>query len=302
MSTVVVGSVALDTIKTDKKNVEEVLGGSASYFSYSSSFFTDTKMVAVVGNDFPKTHYDFLRAKNIDLEGLAEIKGKTFRWSGEYKDDMNTAITHETQLNVFEDFDPFIPESYKKCSVLFLANIDPQLQMMVLDEIEKPHFVACDTMNLWIDIKKKVLKSLIKKIDLLIVNDGEAKQLTACDSTIKAVYELLTMGPKFVVVKKGEHGVIVASNTDIAVYPAYPLQNVTDPTGAGDSFAGGMIGWIDKSGAYDFQSIKEGVLFGTVMASFAVEGFSLDGLTNLDKEDIMARYSRFCDIITPERV
>ena len=302
MSTVVVGSVALDTIKTPEKSVEKVLGGSACYFSYSASFFTDVKLVAVVGEDFPDDHYNLLKGKKIDLEGLSVLKGETFKWEGEYKGDMNSAVTHATYLNVFKDFDPYIPDSYKKCSVLFLANIDPELQMMVLDEIEKPQFVACDTMNLWIDTKNKQLKSLLKKIDLLIINDSEAKQITGCSGTIAAVYELLKMGPMFVVVKKGEHGVIAASQKDIVMYPAYPVRNVVDPTGAGDSFGGGLIGWMDKSGAYDFQAVKEAVLFGTVMASFAVEGFSLSGLTNLDKEDIMSRYERFCNIITPERV
>ncbi|MBN1522060.1 MAG: sugar kinase [Candidatus Aureabacteria bacterium] len=302
MSTVVVGSVALDTIKTHDRSVDNVLGGSASYFSYSASFFTDVKLVAVVGQDFPKEYYDLLKSKKVDLEGLSLLKGKTFRWVGSYEGDMNTALTHETHLNVFEDFDPFIPVSYRKCSVLFLANIDPELQMMVLDEIGKPQFVACDTMNMWISTKNKELKSLLKKVDLFIVNDQEAKQLTICDGTIEAMHKLLEMGPRYLVVKKGEHGTILASQTELAVYPAYPLKTVVDPTGAGDSFAGGMIGWIDKSGAYDFTTMKEAVLFGTVMASFAIEDFSLNALTKLDKEDIMARYNRYCDMITPERV
>ena len=302
MSTVVVGSVAIVSVKARGKEAKTVLGGSAVYLSYSASFFTDVKMVGVVGNDFPEEYYNLLKSRNIDLEGLFLADGKTFRWSGEYSGDMNSAKTLETQLNVFENFEPYIPETYKNCEVLFLANIDPELQLMVLDQMETPDFVACDTMNLWISVKKGELKKLLKKVDLFIVNDMEAKMITSMENTIDAASKLLEYGPTYIIVKKGEHGVLFASHSEIAVHPAYPTKDVIDPTGAGDSFAGGLIGMIDKMKSYDFLSIKKALPFGVVMSSFAIEDFSLNGLTKLSSEDIIRRYEKYCKIITPERV
>jgi sugar/nucleoside kinase (ribokinase family) len=297
MSVVVVGSVALDSVKTPFGEKASLLGGSATYFSYSASFFTDVRLVGVVGKDFPKEHLDLLRKRKIDLAGLQTVDGETFRWSGLYEYDMNEAKTLETHLNVFEQFHPAIPESYKDVDCVFLANIDPDLQLDVLRQVRRPKLVAADTMNLWISTKKARLLELCRLVDILILNDGEARQLTGQPSLIKAGQEIGGWGPKFVVIKKGEHGAFLFSKKKFFATPAYPLEEVFDPTGAGDTFAGGLIGYLNKMGnRLDDKILHQGLFYGTIMASFNVESFSLDRLKTVKPKDIQRRVRKLHDM------
>lgn len=288
-SLLVVGSVAFDHVKTPAGEREESLGGSATYFSYSASFFVPVKLVAVIGEDFPQKYIDMLKQRNIDTDGLVRQSGKTFRWSGSYMDNINEAETLSTELNVFENFDPQLPLSYQDCPYVFLANINPELQLKVLELAKSPKFVACDTMNLWINFKKPELLELLKKIDLIVLNDGEAKMLTESDNLIKAARMIQTYGPKSVVVKKGEHGALLVHEDDLFVVPAYPVETVVDPTGAGDTFAGGMLGYICKTGKTDTKTLKKAMAYGTVMASFNVQDFSMNNMMNLSLDAIENR-------------
>ncbi|MEW6535796.1 MAG: PfkB family carbohydrate kinase [Candidatus Auribacterota bacterium] len=289
-SIVVVGSVAFDHVKTPAGERKESLGGSATYFSYSSSYFAPVKLVAVVGEDFSDKYIRLLNDKGIDTTGLVRQKGgETFRWAGTYEKDINEAVTLATDLNVFADFKPDLPESYRNSEFVFLANIDPDLQLEVLKQVRNPEYVVCDTMNLWINIKRDSLLNLLKKIDLMILNDGEARILTGQKNLIKAGKMVLELGPKTVIIKKGEHGAVAFSGPEIFMVPAYPVQEVVDPTGAGDTFAGGVVGYLCKSGATDFAAIKKAMLYGTVMASFNVQDFSLDNLKNLTPKMIDER-------------
>ncbi|MDD5687314.1 MAG: PfkB family carbohydrate kinase [Elusimicrobia bacterium] len=297
MSILVVGSVALDSVKTPFGERKEILGGSATYFSYSASFFTKVNLVAVVGNDFQKEHIELLKSRNINVEGLKVVEGQTFRWCGFYEYDMNEAKTLSTCLNVFETFKPEIPESYKDSKFIFLANIDPDLQMEVLSQIKKPKLIAADSMNLWIKIKKPSLIKLLSKIDILIINDAEARLLTEQSSLIKAGRIILNYGLKYVVIKKGEHGSLLLSKDNFFSAPAYPIEEVLDPTGAGDTFAGGFFGYLaklDKKPTED--DMKKAVIYGSVMASFNVEDFSLERLKKLTNREITARYKKFKEI------
>ena len=294
MSILVVGSVALDSIKTPFGEVKEALGGSATYFSYAASFFSPVRLVAVVGSDFPKEHIQLLKARGISTEGLETTAGKTFRWTGQYETDMNSAHTLNTELNVFQSFKPIIPIHYVSTPHVFLANIDPDLQLEVLQQIEGPKLIGCDTMNLWIGLKSESLNRLLKKVDVFLLNDGEARQLTGITNLIKAGYDLLKRGPRVVVIKKGEHGSILITKDFFFVSPAYPVEDVFDPTGAGDCFAGGFFASLAISGQFmDETSLRRSVIFGTVMASFNVESFSLDRLKKLNQQDIVDRYNRF---------
>jgi sugar/nucleoside kinase (ribokinase family) len=287
---IVVGSVALDTIKTPFGEAREALGGSATYASYSASFFTNVRMVAVVGEDFPSQHIDLLKSRGVSLDGLQVSKGKTFRWSGSYEYDLHEAHTLATELNVFEHFRPQIPEAYKQSDFVFLANIDPELQLGVLDQIQKPKLVACDTMNLWIKLKPEVLKKVIQRVDFLFLNDAEARQFTNCPSLIKAGRMLQSWGPKCVMIKKGEHGALMFGQNTFFAAPAFPLEEVYDPTGAGDTFAGGFFGFIAKCGGDISESnLRRAVVYGSVMASFTVEKFSLERLKSLTPDQIEAR-------------
>ncbi|MCD6459585.1 sugar kinase [bacterium] len=295
-SLLVVGSVAFDHVTTPSGNREESLGGSATYFSHSASFFCPVKLVAVIGDDFPQKYIDDLNKKNIDTSGLIRRQGKTFRWKGSYVNDLNEAETIETNLNVFETFKPVLPDNYKDTPFVFLANIDPDLQLNVLEQVKSPKFVACDTMNLWIDIKKNSLLNLLKKIDLLILNDGEAKMLSGKSNLISAAKAIQSMGPKSVIVKKGEHGSLLVYENDLFVLPAYPIETVVDPTGAGDTFAGGTIGYICKKGKTGFNDLKKAIAYGTVMASFNVENFSMDNLIGLTDDKISARFDELLKI------
>jgi len=299
MSILVVGSVALDSVETPFGKVENVLGGSATYFSIAASFFYhDICLVGVVGTDFPQQHVDFLISRGIDLDGLEQIEGgKTFRWGGSYIDDLNAAETHFTDLNVFSDFQPKLPESYKNSSYVFLANINPELQMNVLKQITNPKLVVCDTMNLWIGISLPVLLETLRKVDILILNDAEARQLTGENNLTQAGKQILTFGPTRVIIKKGEHGAISLTESTFFSAPAYPLTAVFDPTGAGDSFAGGFMGSLATADNVSEQSVRRSIINGTVIASFNVEDFSLDRQQTLTPEEIDERFRQLEEIV-----
>lgn len=293
MGILVVGSVAFDSVETPFGVVEEVLGGSATYFSTSASYFTDVCLVAVVGGDFPEEHTEFLRSRNIDLRGLVRNAGDTFRWKGRYGYDLNEAQTLETRLNVFESFRPSIPSEYADAEFVFLANIDPDLQMEVLRQVNKPRIIASDTMNFWISSKPEALKKVIGKVDILIINDGEARQLSQEPNLVKAAKMILSLGVKTLIVKRGEYGVLMFTGNSIFAAPAYPLEKVFDPTGAGDTFAGGFMGYLANTGNLTDAGIRQAIIFGSVMASFTVEDFSLNRLKRLDYREIEERYRGF---------
>jgi len=293
MSVLVVGSVAFDSVKTPFGQVEEVLGGSGTYFSTSASFFTDVKLVAVVGEDFPAEHLDFLRSRNVDLAGLKTAEGRTFRWKGRYDYDLNEAQTLETHLNVFESFRPELPPEYRDADYVFLANIDPELQLEVLNQVKRPKLVACDTMNFWIGGKREALLKTLRHVDILVINEGETRQLAEEPNLVKAARSILAMGPKTLVVKRGEYGVIMFSEHSIFSAPAYPLESVFDPTGAGDTFAGGFIGYLISTGNLSESNMRQAIVFGSVMASFTVEDFSLDRVKTLEYGEIEERFRKF---------
>jgi len=290
MSVVVVGSIALDSVKTPFGERSNALGGSATYFSYSASFFTDVKLVGVVGKDFPQEHVQLLKKRKIDLAGLQAVDGETFRWSGTYEFDLNQAKTLATHLNVFERFRPDLPENYRDAECVFLANIDPDLQLSVLRQVRRPKLVAADTMNLWISVKKQSLLEVCKRIDILILNEGEARQFTDQSSLVRAGRLIRSWGPKYVVIKKGEHGSLLFCKDKILTAPAFPLEEVFDPTGAGDTFAGGFIGYLNKKGnKLNDRLLHQALFHGTVMASFNVEDFSLERLKKVRPADIQKR-------------
>lgn len=293
MGILVVGSVAIDSVETPFGRGENVLGGSATYFATSASFFTDVKLVAVIGEDFPQEHIDFLRSRNIDLTGLSRESGKTFHWKGRYGYDLNEAHTLETQLNVFQTFRPRIPAEYADTDYLILANIDPDLQLEVLSQVKAPRVTACDTMNFWISSKPEALKKVISCVDFLIINEGEARQLTAENNLVKAARAIQGMGAKNLIIKRGEYGVLYFSGNSIFAAPAYPLESVFDPTGAGDTFAGGFMGYLANTGNLSEEGIRQAIVYGSVMASFTVEEFSLNRLRSLDYGQIEARYKSF---------
>lgn len=293
MPVLVVGSIGLDTVKTPVAEHADLLGGSASYAAVGASFFTDVNLVGVVGEDFPKPHIEFFGQHNIDLCGLQIVPGKTFRWSGEYHLDLNTRSTRSIDLNVFEHFTPTLPAGYNHTQYVLLANIAPSLQSHVLDQMTAPRFIIADTMDLWINIAKDDLLALLKRVDMLILNDGEARQLTGENSLIKAGRLILKMGPKYVAIKKGEHGCLLFGKNEFFSCGAYPLEEIHDPTGAGDTFAGGLAGYLaslDES-TVTFQALRQAVVFGTVLASYNVEAFSLERMRTLTSEDIESRYN-----------
>lgn len=293
MSLLVVGSIALDTIKTPFGKVKEALGGSAAYFSMAAQHLTDVNLVAVVGKDFSKKHIHIFQEKGIDLSGLQIAEGETFRWTGEYGFDLNEAQTIETQLNVFQDFNPQIPKKYRYSDFVFLANIDPDLQRQVLDQVDSPKLVACDTMNYWIENKPDSLKRTIQRVDIVIINEAEARQLTQKPNLVKASREILSWGPKTLIIKQGEYGVLMFSDHSAFSAPAYPLEELYDPTGAGDSFAGGVMGFISNIGKFDENNIRKGIIMGSVMASFCVEAFTPKRLIDLDPQEIKERFKEF---------
>jgi len=293
MDILVIGSVAFDSVETPFGQRDQVLGGSATYFSTAASYFTTVRLVAVVGEDFPEEHKAFLRQRKIDLEGLQTRPGETFRWKGRYGYDLNEAQTLETHLNVFETFHPEIPESYKDSPFVFLANIDPELQLQVLKQVQKPQMVACDTMNFWIGGKRDALIGTLGHVDILIINEGEVRQLADEPNLIKAARQILELGPKTLVVKRGEYGVLVFSEHSVFSAPAYPLEEVFDPTGAGDTFAGGFMGYLAATNNLSDAAIRKATVFGSVMASFTVEDFSLSRIRDLSWSDIEGRFRKF---------
>lgn len=292
MGILVVGSVAFDSITTPFGEAEEVLGGSACYFSTSASFFTDVSLVAVIGEDFPQEHIDFLCSRGVCVEGLQQVPGKTFRWKGRYEYDLNEAHTLDTQLNVFEQFKPELPEDYRDAEYVFLANIDPELQLEVLQQVRNPKLVACDTMNFWISGKREELIKTLSRVDILVINEAEVRQLADEPNLVKAAAIVRGFGPKTLVVKRGEYGVLMFGEHSVFSAPAYPLEEVFDPTGAGDTFAGGFVGYLAAIRNLDEANLRKAIVFGTVMASFTVEQFSLDRLRELDHQEIEDRYRR----------
>ena len=292
MSILVVGSVGLDSVETPAGRVEDALGGSAIYFSTAASFFSNSiRMVAVVGDDFPQEHVAFLESRHINIEGLERVEGgQTFRWGGRYTDDLNSASTLFTDLNVYGDFQPKLPESYRGTPYVFLANINPELQLNVLEQVNRPKLVVCDTMNLWIDISRAALMQTLGKVDILILNDAEARLLTGESNLISAAKKILTYGPSRVIVKKGEHGAISLTATTFFSAPAHPLESVCDPTGAGDSFAGGFLGYVASIGDTSEETIRQAIIYGTIVASFNVEDFSLERQRILKRAEIDRRY------------
>jgi sugar/nucleoside kinase (ribokinase family) len=293
MSILVVGSVALDTVETPFGKRERTLGGSATFFSFSASFFDRVNMVAVVGKDFPREHIELLKSRGIDTRGLRVLDGETFHWVGAYGYDMNTAITHSTCLNVFQNFKPDIPEEYKKSECVFLANIDPELQMEVLRQIERPRLVPCDTMNFWIDGKRDALLKLLGMVDVAVLNEAEARQLTRQPNLVRAGRMIREWGPEWVVIKKGEHGALLFGDGHIFAAPAYPMEEIVDPTGAGDTFAGGFMGHLSRAGNTEWNTMRQAVIYGSVMASFNVEDFSLERMKTLTEKAIGERYREF---------
>lgn len=293
MSVLVVGSVAFDSVKTPFGEVKDALGGSGTYFSVSASYFADVCLVAVVGEDFPDEHLNMLKGHKIDIAGVEKRPGKTFRWKGYYEFDLNTAHTLDTQLNVFADFKPNLPENYRDCEYVFLANIDPELQALVLDQVKKPKLVACDTMNFWIEGKLDALKKTLERVDMLIINDGEARELANEPNIVKAARKIIDIGPKTLIIKRGEYGALMVDKDSIFSAPAYPLEFVFDPTGAGDTFAGGLMGHLSSNGTANDGVLRQGIIYGSTMASFNVEDFSLNRLRTLSRDEIDTRFRFF---------
>jgi sugar/nucleoside kinase (ribokinase family) len=295
MSVLIVGSIAIDSVKTQLEERREVLGGAASYASISASFFSPVELVGIVGTDFPPEYIELFKSRGINLDGLEVADGRTFRWSGEYEWDMNQRKTLDLELNVFETFRPKLPEAYKRTPIILLGNISPVLQNYVLDQVEDPRFVVADTMDLWISTTKAPLLDLLKRVDLLVLNDSEARQLTAETSLIRAGRKLIQLGPKFIAIKKGEHGCLLLSHDHFFSCGAFPLEDIHDPTGAGDTFAGGFAGYLAslEKEKFEFSDLKKAVVYGSLMASFCVESFSLDRLKTLSREEIDERYHLF---------
>lgn len=298
MSIVVVGSVAFDTIETPSGSVERAIGGSATYFSIAASYFTSVKLVAVVGEDFGAEHRVILESRRIDLEGLEVVGGgRTFFWHGRYGEDPNERESLVTELNVFESFRPVLPASYRKSEWLFLGNIDPEIQLEVLDQVDGRPFVGCDTMNFWIAWKPEALRRLLGRVDIVFINDSEARQLSGELNLVKAARAVLDMGPSAVVLKKGEHGAFLFTGEFTFFAPAYPLDDVRDPTGAGDSFAGGFMGYLAGESKHDGHSLRRAMLYGTIAASFTCGSFSVDRLQNLTGQDFSDRLRELVDLV-----
>jgi len=294
MSLLVVGSIALDTVKTPVEEHSDLLGGSASYAAAAASFFSPVKLVGVVGSDFPESEFQFWKSRKIDSEGVQRVNGKTFRWSGEYSWDLNTRETRSVALNVFEDFKPALPESYRKTDFVLLANIAPALQTHVLNQMERPRFVIADTMDLWIETTRADLDALLPRVDLLILNDSEARQMTKETSLIKAGRRIRKFGPSYVAIKKGEHGALLFAEDEFFSCGAYPLEDIHDPTGAGDTFAGGIAGYLAGTvSSVHFTDLRKAMIYGSVLASFAVEAFSLERLRKLSMDEINERCETF---------
>ena len=300
MSVLVVGSVALDSVETPFGKAENVIGGSGTFFSASASHLSPVQLVGVVGDDYPMDQLEPLRARGVDMAGLEQTAGHSFRWRGRYRHDLNSAETLETHLGVFSHFSPKIPAQFRQAPFVFLANIDPRLQLDVLRQVEKPKLVACDTMNFWIESRRPDLVELIKHVDLITLNDGEARQLTDCTNLVKAARWIMQRGPSMVIIKKGEHGAFLFKERSIFFAPAYPLEDVFDPTGAGDSFAGGFMGYVARTGDLSDENLRRAVVYGSAMGSFAVERFSVERLLEITSADIAARVADFRRLVAFE--
>ena len=300
MSILVVGTVAFDAIETPFGKTDKIVGGAATYICLSSSFFTKKlNLVSVVGEDFPKETIQMLKEKNVNTKGLQIKEGeKTFFWSGKYHNNMNTRDTMDTQLNVLENFEPIVPEELKDSEFLMLGNLMPSVQKKVLDQMTKrPKLIVLDTMNFWMDLFMDDLKEALKEVDVLTINDEEARQLSGEYSLVKAAKVILAMGPKYLIIKKGEHGALLFNNKEVFFAPALPLEEVFDPTGAGDSFAGGFIGYLAKTNDVSFENMKRAVINGSAMASFCVEKFGTQKLTEINQDDVDARINEFVNLV-----
>ncbi|MFO0478080.1 MAG: PfkB family carbohydrate kinase [Bacteroidota bacterium] len=300
MSLLIVGTVAFDAIETPFGKTDKIVGGAASYIALASSYFhKDIGIVSVVGDDFPIEFLDVLQRHGTDISGLQIKKGeKSFFWSGRYHNDMNSRDTLETQLNVLENFDPIIPNKFKEVDFLMLGNLMPVVQQRVLNQLTKrPKLIVLDTMNFWMDVAMEELLKTLKEIDLLTINDSEARQLSGEHSLVKAAQKILNMGPKILVIKKGEHGALLFNKKEVFFAPALPLEDVFDPTGAGDSFAGGFIGYLAKTGDISFENMKRAIIFGSAMASFTVEKFGTERLISLSDQDVNNRVQEFIDLV-----
>ena len=301
MSLLVVGSVALDSIETPFGSVTDTLGGSATFFSAAASLYSDVQLVGVVGTDFPLRDLAFLEKRGVDLTGLEQIEGESFRWSGVYSFDLNSRETLETRLGVFADFEPKIPDSFRDAEWIFLGNIDPVLQLDVLEQVRRPRFVACDTMNFWIEGKRPELLRLLKRVDLLMVNDSEARELSGDHNLLRAARWIQAHGPQMVVVKKGEHGAILFTKEFVFFAPGYPLEEVFDPTGAGDAFAGGFVGYLARVGSSEPAYLRRAMIYGSAMGSFAVEKFGISRLIELSPREVHDRVCQFQELTAFEQ-
>ncbi len=300
MSLLIVGSVAFDAIETPFGKTDKIIGGAASYISLAASYFTQkSKLVAVVGEDFPAAFIDHLQAKGVDTEGLQIKKGeKSFFWSGKYHTDMNSRDTLITELNVLADFDPIIPDSYQDCEYLMLGNLTPAIQQLVINRLTKrPKLIVMDTMNFWMEIALDDLKNTLKMVDVLTINDEEARQLSGEYSLVKAAAKIREMGPKYLIIKKGENGALLFHGKEVFFAPALPLEEVFDPTGAGDTFAGGFIGYLAKTGDISFENMKNAIIFGSAMASFCVEKFGTERIVELQEEELQHRIAAFRNLV-----
>lgn len=293
MSLVVVGSIALDSVETPFGSTTESLGGTAVYFSTAASLFTRVSLVGIVGNDFPEPYRDFFRARQIDIAGLETVPGRTFRWRGRYDYDLSVAHTLETQVNVFSDFHPTLPESYRDAQYVFLGNIDPDLQIEVLNQVREPRFTLLDTMNYWIEGKHERLTEAVRRVRAVTMNEAEIREFTQEYSLAAAARHIMELGPSVVLIKRGEYGSVMVTREGAFVAPAYLLEEVKDPTGAGDSFAGGFMGFLARAGRLDLPHLRQAVVHGGVVASFAVEDFSVTRLAGITREEISARYADF---------
>lgn len=298
MSLLVVGSVALDSVETPFGKADNALGGSAIFFSASASLLAPVQLVGVIGNDYPEHELDPLAQRGVDLTGLERADGPSFRWRGRYRHDLNTAETLETHLGVFSHFSPKIPPAFRKAPFVFLGNIDPRLQLEVLQQVEKPKLVACDTMNFWIESRRPDLLTLLEHVDLITLNDAEARQLTEQANLVKAARWILERGPGHVIIKKGEHGAFMFTRNTVFFAPAYPLEDVFDPTGAGDAFAGGFMGYLARTGDLSEGCLRRAVVYGSAMGSFAVEAFSIKRFLEITPDEIRARVAAFHRLVS----
>jgi sugar/nucleoside kinase (ribokinase family) len=301
MSLLVVGSVALDSVETPFGKVDDALGGSATFFAAAASLYCGVQLVGVVGSDFPEEELAFLEERGVDLAGLDRCEGESFRWAGVYSYDLNSRETLETRLGVFADFQPKIPESFRDAEWIFLGNIDPVLQLDVLEQVRAPRFVACDTMNFWIEGKRAELLRLLERVDLVMVNDSEARELSGDYNLLRAARWIQARGPQMVIVKKGEHGAMLFTKDFVFFAPGYPLEEVFDPTGAGDAFAGGFVGYLARAGSSDPVHLRRAMIYGSAMGSFAVEKFGVDRFVDLSVREVHDRVCKFQELTAFEQ-